>query len=396
MSGYDESTDPRWLAIQSSARRYHDVLTSGSDVGRTRAYRAFTQAMDAWLRPDREADRRAIVAAGGTPIAYVQPIDQTTKAANVSPPRHAPREDTPIMHTDSTISADVINDVTIECDLLLSQLEVAPEYQRPIRQSWVLKLVREFDPDLVGKIRVAERNDHYYVIDGQHRLEALKMIFAGEDRRIRCDVQMLESVEDQARLFVMLSMARIPLTSYDVFRARLSANDPYAHGIVDVLGRYGYEIAFTHGTETMGRCAAFGALDRLYGTPPAAISRPGTSGRDGGVGGGSPERFDRVFGVICDAYGSEIVLTSSLMYAVDSFLLRYAAHPNYKRSRLIETLRAMDVDRGPEVGRLATEMQVTRRKAAPIAMLHKYNGRLAMVRRLPTRFGSDDADEEAA
>ena len=387
----------RWRAIQEKDRIYQTAAAHGSHAGRTRAYRALLRALDDFLDPTRDVERRAIVAAGGAPIAYVPPIAQTTKAANESPPRHAFREETPIMQTDSTINTAVINSVTVECDLLLSQLEVAPEYQRPIRLSWVLKLVREFDPALVGKIRVAERDDHFYVVDGQHRLEALKRIFAGEDRRVRCDVQMLESVEDQARLFVMLSTARVPLSSFDVFRARLAANDPYAHGIVDALGRYGYEIAFSHGTETAGRCAAFGALDRLYGTPSAAISQRGTSGRDGGVGGGSPERFDRVLGVLFDAYGNDIVLTSSVMYAVDSFLLRYAAHPNYKRSRLVETLRAMDVDRGPEVGRLATEMQVTRRKAAPIAMLHKYNGRLAMVRRLPTRFGSDDAaDDEAA
>jgi len=292
------------------------------------------------------------------------------------------------MQTKSTASdLDVINAVTIECDLRISQLEYAPEYQRPIRQAWISKLVREFDPALVGKIRVAERDGHYYVIDGQHRVEAMRILFAGEDLLIRCDVQMLDTVEEQARLFVMLSMSRAPLRNYEIFRARLASGDPDAMGMVAVLDEYGFRPNLTsNGSMTGGSTSAFGGLMTLYGARPLGSGHNTTTGAHGGVGGGSEERFRDVLAAIVEAYTSDIVLTVNVIKTTDSFLFRYGDHPAFKRSRFTDMLGRTDVEHGADVMAVMSAFQLSNRySAAVIAIAQKYNRGRAPERRLPIR-----------
>jgi len=292
------------------------------------------------------------------------------------------------MQTKSTASdLDVINAVTIECDLRLSQLEVAPEYQRPVRQAWLRRLIREFDPSLVGKIDVAERDDHYYVTDGQHRVEAMRVKFAGDDRLVRCDVRMVETAEEQARLFVMLNTARAPLRNYEIFRARLASGDPDALGMVEVLAEYGFRPNLTsNGSMTGGTTSAFGGLLTLYGARPLGAGNKSSSGAFGGVGGGSKARLRAALGLIVEAYTSDIVLTANILRTVDVFLTRYATHPNYQRRRFVEMLRRVDIEHGHEVSAVVSVFRLSsRHSAAVVAIAQKYNAGRASDRRLPIR-----------
>jgi len=389
MSGViDTETNPFQRQLDNLNYRIAAAMADDDATEQRGLYREYLTLWHFFENPDREAERRAIVAAGGTPIAYVPPIDQTTKAANVSPPRHAHREETPIMHTNSTASdLDVINAITIECDLRLSQLEVAPEYQRPIRQVWLRKLIREFDPSLVGKIDVAERDGHYYVTDGQHRVEAMRVTFAGDDRLVRCDVRMVETAEEQARLFVMLNTARAPLRNYEIFRARLASGDPDALVMVEVLAEYGFRPNLTsNGSMTGGTTSAFGTLLTLYGARSMGLARTNTSGAYGGVGGGSEARLRAALDVIVEANTSDIVLTANILRTTDVFLHRYATHPNYQRRRFVEMLRRVDIDHGPDVSAVIAAFHLTSRHAAAvIAIAQKYNTGRGAERRLPIR-----------
>ncbi|MEB5757441.1 DUF6551 family protein [Mammaliicoccus sciuri] len=59
--------------------------------------------------------------------------------------------------------------------LLIADLKTDMRYQSPIRESQVRKIVRNFDPDKLDTITVNKRQDGtFYIIDGQHRVEALK------------------------------------------------------------------------------------------------------------------------------------------------------------------------------------------------------------------------------
>jgi len=64
-------------------------------------------------------------------------------------------------------------------------MKVSPLAQRDLNQSRVDHLATNFDPEELGAPTVNERDGAYFIIDGQHRIEALKQIGWG-DQSIQC------------------------------------------------------------------------------------------------------------------------------------------------------------------------------------------------------------------
>lgn len=59
--------------------------------------------------------------------------------------------------------------------LYITSLKTDMSYQSPVKESQVKKIVKNFDPQKLHTIVVNKRNDgQFFVIDGQHRVEALK------------------------------------------------------------------------------------------------------------------------------------------------------------------------------------------------------------------------------
>lgn len=56
----------------------------------------------------------------------------------------------------------------------IAQMKVNPLAQRELNQARVDKLAANFDPEQIGTPTVNHRDGAYYIIDGQHRIEALK------------------------------------------------------------------------------------------------------------------------------------------------------------------------------------------------------------------------------
>ncbi len=71
----------------------------------------------------------------------------------------------------------------------LGRMRVNPLAQRDLNQARVDKLVAEFDPEQLGTPVVNHRGECFYVIDGQHRFEALK-VWLGEgwqSQQVQCE-----------------------------------------------------------------------------------------------------------------------------------------------------------------------------------------------------------------
>jgi len=284
------------------------------------------------------------------------------------------------MHTQSTdpiTNVDTFAIWTIEQDIPLSKLEVNPDYQRPIRQPWVRQIVRTFDPALCDKLRVAERDGHYYVVNGQHRLAALRILAAGVDRAVRCDVQILDTPEEEARLFYLLNRSVAPLHASEVMRARIAAGDPYALGIRDTLERFGYRLSWRLGGRPQsGTCASYALLDVIYGTPKVGgAATPNTVG--------SPEVLADVLGIFRSAYGDSKHLGSSTLGTIYRLLRRYDGRP-VDRVRLAVVLNGLDLDDGPEVPAMQQALGIQSRDYAGVAaVVRRYNVRLSEPKRLP-------------
>jgi hypothetical protein len=69
----------------------------------------------------------------------------------------------------------------------LAQMRVNPLAQRDLNQARVSKLAAVFDPELMDAPTVNHRGGWYYLIDGQHRIAALKQWMPSwENQQVQC------------------------------------------------------------------------------------------------------------------------------------------------------------------------------------------------------------------
>ena len=80
---------------------------------------------------------------------------------------------------------------------------IAPRenYQRPLRSERVKLIVKSFDERIANEPKVSFRDGKYYVFDGQHTIDARKVMNGGKDLPILCKVYMGMNEEEEALLF---------------------------------------------------------------------------------------------------------------------------------------------------------------------------------------------------
>ena len=109
--------------------------------------------------------------------------------------------------------------------LNVDELNVDHTYQRPADPYHIAAMAANFDLKRLFRIAVNQRpNGKYYVVDGQQRTEAIKLL--GGDYMIDCVVYHLATVEEEAALYYYLNWDRKNPNSFDRWRARLALNDP--------------------------------------------------------------------------------------------------------------------------------------------------------------------------
>jgi hypothetical protein len=175
--------------------------------------------------------------------------------------------------------------------LRVSSIIVDPDVQRTLRKPWAREIAANFDPDRIRVIVVSHRADgKYYVIDGQHRLEALKLMEYGEqlvdcavfDRR---DMSDHEVKKEDARLFLELNrvLKQQPL---EAFQKAVVAEDPTASAINRIVVQCGLAVS-NNGAQGCVSCVA--ALQRVY--------------TGSGTGRNTPDVLQSVLDTIVKAWG---------------------------------------------------------------------------------------------
>jgi hypothetical protein len=128
---------------------------------------------------------------------------------------------------------------TVE-ELPLESLSVPREYQREERPHLVRRIIREFDPDLVGLLTVVrDRDGQQWLLDGQHRWLAL--VALGHDSAL-CEVLHAVPLPRQAEIFSERNGRRLPPHPRDTFRSDYAGRHPDVLAIAAVLLRYGYRL----------------------------------------------------------------------------------------------------------------------------------------------------------
>ena len=92
--------------------------------------------------------------------------------------------------------------------LSTGELYSGQPYQRPVNDPAVNKLVREWDPRLLTPLVVSYRDGRYNLVDGQHRICAMRKKNNGKDVTALCRVYRGLTYEQEAELYYKLDRAK--------------------------------------------------------------------------------------------------------------------------------------------------------------------------------------------
>lgn len=104
----------------------------------------------------------------------------------------------------------------------IGEMRVSPRSQREFRQAHADKFAADFDLEGFGFPVVNQRDGHYFIVDGQHRIAALRMLGFDDDQQIQCECYVGLSESEEAELFLRRD-DRKAIAAFDKFRIALTA-----------------------------------------------------------------------------------------------------------------------------------------------------------------------------
>lgn len=143
---------------------------------------------------------------------------------------------------------------------------------RPLRNYWVQRLRRSFDPAKLGILHVSKRdNGDLVVIEGNHRIAAARLL--GDSRlTVTCIVYSGLSVAREAALYRGLE-SKLRQTQLDLFLARRQEGEPVACEIDALTTGLGIAIKSGSGGSGPPALAAIGRVERIYAQHGPAVLR---------------------------------------------------------------------------------------------------------------------------
>lgn len=81
-------------------------------------------------------------------------------------------------------------------------------YQRPVEQTKVNRFIKQWNSRLLSPIVVSYRDSKYHVVDGQHRLAAMRKMNGGKDVIVPCLVYTGLTYAQEAEMYVKLDRAK--------------------------------------------------------------------------------------------------------------------------------------------------------------------------------------------
>lgn len=144
-----------------------------------------------------------------------------------------------------------------------------PEAQRTVNMNRVAKISKNFDPDVFGVVLLAKPNgiDKYHVIDGQHRLTAVEMLF-GNEEKVPCYVTAAETPQEAADTFARTNGyggTRAAPSAIDKFRVAVTAGYDAETQVHRLLKTMGYRVAADGSDGAISAISACMSVYRQYG-----------------------------------------------------------------------------------------------------------------------------------
>lgn len=147
----------------------------------------------------------------------------------------------------------------------VSEMRVPPAEvtQRHFKQSQAERYAADFDIDRLGIPVVNRRDGVYWLLDGQHRIAALKMFFKPQDPgSIDCEVY--EDLTDAEAADIFLGRDdRRPISQYEKFRVACTAGHQRETDILRTVEVNGLKVSTTQDVNTV---QAVSAMGKVYDT----------------------------------------------------------------------------------------------------------------------------------
>lgn len=186
----------------------------------------------------------------------------------------------------------------------ISMMCVSPLAQREINQARVDHIVATFDLEQIGTPTVNRRDGVWFVIDGQHRVEALKQIGWG-DQQVQCWAYEGLDETEEAEKFLKLN-DYLAVNALAKFRVSVQAGREVECDIDRIVRASGLVVSVD---KVPGAIGAVGTLRRIYARAGAGILR-------------------QTLHTVRDAYG-DAGLEAAVLDGIGLFCQRYSGEADF-------------------------------------------------------------------
>lgn len=182
----------------------------------------------------------------------------------------------------------------------INEIHVNPQAQRELRPGWAAQIAAEFDPDRFAPPLLSLRHGKHYVIDGQHRIEAMRLM-GWDDQQVQCWVYECLTEAQEADLFLWHNN-RKSVGAFDKFTVAVKAERDVEVDIDRIVRAQGLKVA----VQQKGGIAAVGALRKVYGHGPEVLGRSLRIIRDAYGDDGFRGQVVEGIGLLCARYNGEL------------------------------------------------------------------------------------------
>lgn len=253
----------------------------------------------------------------------------------------------------------------VDRELHTDRLTSGLPYQRPVDQKEVDRLIREWDERLLEPVIVSFRDGKFYVVDGQHRISAMRKMNDGNGIMVNCKVYSGLTYEQEAAFCYKLDKAK----------KRLSLSQA-----TNALAESGEDAEITEIRQLTENCGFVWALGKSRGKTGEIVSTRALVNAYRLLGGAA---FVRMMNLLWDTWeGDPRSLTAAILSGVALFVKTYETEINDKT--FVARLSQADPDEINRRGRADFSTSSVALRYARV-ILEKYNGQRG-GRKLPYRF----------
>ncbi len=253
----------------------------------------------------------------------------------------------------------------IDRELHTDQLTSGLPYQRPVNPKEVDRLIREWDERLLEPVIVSFRDGKFNVVDGQHRISAMRRMNGGGGIMVTCKVYSGLTYEQEAALCYKLDKAK----------KRLSLSQA-----TNALAESGEDAEVTEIRQLTENCGFVWALGKSRGKTGEIVTTRALVNAYRLLGGAA---FVRMMNLLWDTWeGDPRSLTASILSGMALFVKTYETEMNDKT--FVSRLSQVDPDEINRRGRADFSTSSVALRYARV-ILEKYNGQRG-GRKLPYRF----------